>query len=160
MPTNLKGKKSINTSILNLVTSKPLIVPSAHGDPIGLLNLLPQHLPSQSLQPSIPQLPRTKSIRCENRKINRIGHVQPVVNEELLHVAADTYADECVAAISEEGVEGLGNVLGVEELVDQAIGAHAELQRGHWVFDRTVEVGAPLHVKPYDSGLEVGLGEP
>ncbi|CAL5351710.1 hypothetical protein CsSME_00039151 [Camellia sinensis var. sinensis] len=154
-PSNLKRKKSINTSILNLFRVEPLIVPPTHRNPLGLLNLLPQHLSRQGLQPRIAKLDHA-AVNRQGAKINRGGHRQPIILSQLVDIGVNTHTHKSVDRVAEEVEEGLGDFGGVDELEDEASAADAELENGGGVIVETVVVGSPLDVEADDEGVEKG----
>ncbi|CAL5420562.1 unnamed protein product [Camellia sinensis] len=151
-PFNLKRKKSINTSILNLFKVEPLIVPPTHRDPLGLLNLLPQHHFRQVLQPHIAKLDHSVVSR-QGAKINSGGHRQPIILNQPLDIDVNTYNHERVDRVVEEVEERLGDVRGVGELEDEASAANAGLKNGGGVVVETV-IGSPLDVQADDEAVE------
>ncbi|CAL5351717.1 unnamed protein product [Camellia sinensis] len=108
-------KESINASILNLFRIEPLIVPPTHRNPLGLLNLLPQHVSRQVLQPRIAKLDHV-AVSRQGEKINSGGHRQPIILSQLLDIAVNTHTDKSVDTVVEEVEEGLGDLGGVNEL--------------------------------------------
>ncbi|KAJ6332232.1 hypothetical protein OIU76_010590 [Salix suchowensis] len=77
---NLVTQKGIKTSILNLITSKPLIVPPTQSNPFWLLNLLPQNLLHQRFYPRIlplhsPQI--SQQPKPLNPQHSRYSHHNP-----------------------------------------------------------------------------------
>ncbi|CAL5351725.1 unnamed protein product [Camellia sinensis] len=109
---------------MNLFRVEPLIVPPTHRNPLGLLNLLPQHLSRQVLQPRITKLDHA-AVSCQRAKINSGGHRQPIILSQLLDIAVNTHTHKSVDTVVEEVEEGLGYLGGVDELEDEASTADA-----------------------------------
>ncbi|KAI7998192.1 hypothetical protein LOK49_LG10G02575 [Camellia lanceoleosa] len=143
-PFNLKRKKNVNASILNLFKVEPLIVPPTHCDPFGLLNLLPQHLFRQVVQPRIAKLDHS-AVSRQGAKINSGGHRQPIILNQPLDIDVNTHTHKRVDRVVEEVEERFRDVKGVGELEDEATAANAELESGGGVVVETV-IGSPLDV--------------
>jgi hypothetical protein len=73
-----------------------------------LLNLFSKHCSTQSIQPSIPELP---------------SHIQSVIIQELLHSTLNPNTHEGGTLVAEEVEKRIRNVRGVDELEDEAASA-------------------------------------
>ncbi|WVZ68907.1 hypothetical protein U9M48_017783, partial [Paspalum notatum var. saurae] len=153
-PADLERGERIGAGVHELLLRQPARVPGAHTDVVGLLHLDAHHLPHQRLQPGpsqrgVPELARRKAAQ-----VHGTPHLQPVVVPQLGSVAVDADADEGEAAVGEEVEERVGDVVGVEDLEDEAAAADAELQQGDGGHDVRGEGRAPLDVQADDEAVQ------
>jgi hypothetical protein len=92
-------------------------------------------------------------LRREAAQVHRVGHLQLVVVAEALDVRVHAGPDEAEGGLAQELPQRAGDVVGVEELEDEAAAADAELQHGDRVMVRAV-AGAPLDVDADDELVE------
>lgn len=157
---NPERHEGVQARVLDLHARQPRVVPAGLGDPLRLLDLPPQHLLRQRLQPRPPQLLPAELPRGQGPQIHRVAHIEAVVAEQLLDVLVDADPDEDVAGIAEEVGEGRRDLGGVEELEDEAVEAHGELEDGDGVVAVSGEVGPPLDVQADQEGLGAAGREP
>lgn len=99
---NLRRDEGINSSILNLISNKPQVIPLAHGNPPRLRNVPPHHALCQRPDPGVLQSRVAHDIGGDGAEVDGVGHAQIVVEEELLHVFLNADADEGVVGVGEE----------------------------------------------------------
>uniref|UniRef100_A0A8R7TXM0 Uncharacterized protein n=1 Tax=Triticum urartu TaxID=4572 RepID=A0A8R7TXM0_TRIUA len=153
-PADLERCKGVGASILQLVPRQPRRVPGADPHVVRLLGPHAHHLPHEALQPGVPQRRLPQHVRGEVAQVHRVRHLQPVVSAELLRVAVDPDADEGEAAVGEEVEEGVRDVVGAEDLEDEAAAADAQLQQRDGARREAAERGAPLDVEADDEAVE------
>ena len=130
------------------------------------MHLESKHSSSQTLQPSVLQIPVPQPVHSESTKVNHIPNFQIIIIQQFLHITLNPNSNKSEILVAEELDERVGEVSGVDELEDDAASTHAELESGNWVFDVAVETGSPLDVEADDETVEtaavdaVDVGEP
>ena len=130
------------------------------------MHLESKHSSSQTLQPSVLQIPVPQPVHSESTKVNHIPNFQIIIIQQFLHITLNPNSNKSEILVAEELDERVGEVSGVDELEDDAASTHAELESGNWVFDVAVETGSPLDVEADDEAVEtaavdaVDVGEP
>jgi hypothetical protein len=146
-PANLEGDERVDAGVLDLLDGEPVRVPVTRPHPLRLIHVDAHHDAREGLQSRAAEARAFQLLRGEVAQLHRVGHVQLPVVPELVRVAPDTHAYEAVVGVAEELLQRVGEVVGVDELEDEAAAADAELEdRGGAVGG--AEGGAPLHVQP------------
>ncbi|KAJ3695188.1 hypothetical protein LUZ60_000565 [Juncus effusus] len=151
--TDLKGSKSITTSILDLLRREILSVPLTQSHPHRLLHVNPHYFPHEPRQPRHPHLRPVHPLRRQSPQIHHIRHRHLIILNQFIHVFLNPYSDEGEPLVHEEIGELVRDEVGVEDLEDQAAPADADLDQRHHV-DVPAAVRAPLEVHPDEQAVE------
>jgi hypothetical protein len=150
---DLEGDEGVDASVPDLVVAEAGRVPAAHGHPLRLRDSDSHDGGGDGAQPGLAELREVHPLRREAAQVHRVGHLQLVVVAEALDVRVHADADEAEGGLAEELRQRAGDVVGVEELEDEAAAADAELQDSDGVLVRAV-AGAPLDVEADDELVE------
>ena len=144
---DLERDEGVDAGVPDLLVAEAVRVPAAHGDPLRLREVHAHDGLHEGAQPRLAEVRAVHALRGAAAQVHRVGHLQAVVVAEPLRVRRHADAEEADPAVAEELRQRAGDVVGVEELEDEAAAAHAELQCGHRVLVRAV-AWAPLDVEP------------
>jgi hypothetical protein len=161
-PADLERGERVGAGVHELVVRERGRVPGAHAHVVRLLHLHAHHLQHQRLQPRAEQVGPPERVGGEASQVHRARDPQPVPGPQLCSVVADPDADEGEPAVGEEGGQLGRDVVGAEDLEDEAAVVDADLQHGDGA-GRRAAGGAPLHVEAGDVAAAVhavGLGHP
>jgi hypothetical protein len=150
---DLEGDEGVDASVPDLVVAEAGRVPAAHGHPLRLRDSDSHDGGGDGAQPGLAELREVHPLRREAAQVHRVGHLQLVVVAEALDVRVHADTDEAEGGLAEELRQRAGDVVGVEELEDEAAAANAELQDSDGVLVRAV-AGAPLDVEADDELVE------
>jgi hypothetical protein len=133
--------------VLDLLVGERARVPGAGPHPVRLLQVDEHDDARDVLEAGRAEV--MHHLRRELAQVHLVGDSQPVVVPEPVGVALHADAEEAVVGLGEEVGQRVGEVVGVEELDDEAAAADAELEeRGGAVVG--AEGGPPLDVETHD----------
>jgi hypothetical protein len=148
-PADLEGDKGVDGGVLDLLVGERARVPGAGPHPVRLLHVDEHDDARDVLEAGVVEVRAVHHLRRELAQVHLVGDLQPVVVPETVGVALHADADEAVVGLGEEVGQRVGEVVGVEELDDEAAAADAELEeRGGAVVG--AEGGPPLDVETHD----------
>ena len=162
---DLERGERVGAGILHLVVRQRGRVLGADADVVRLLHLQAHHHPHERRQPRAAQHWPPQRVGGELAQVHGARHPQPVPGPQLRDVVADPDPHEGEPVVGEEPGQGVGDVVGAEDLEDEAAVVDADLQHGDGRDDGARHAsGAPLHVEARDvaaAAVEaVGLAQP
>uniref|UniRef100_A0A8R7Q9N5 Uncharacterized protein n=1 Tax=Triticum urartu TaxID=4572 RepID=A0A8R7Q9N5_TRIUA len=149
LPADLEGDERVDAGVLDLLVGEAVGVPRSHRDAVRLVDAGPYDGVRDVPEPGLAEPRPAHLVGREVAQVDGVGDPEAVVVTQAVGVVLHADADEAEVRVGEEGDERLWEVVGVEELEDEAAAADAELQERDGVL-RVAVAGAPLHVQPHD----------
>ena len=127
---DLGRDEGVEAGIGDLLVAEAARVPAARGHPVRLREVDAQDGGGDGAQPSLAEVRAARVLLRVAPEVHRPAHLQAVVGPEPRRVRVHADAEEADRAVAEEPGQRGGEVVGVEELEDEAAAVHAELQGG------------------------------